>query len=179
MHAHPEVGPARRGPGLALSFMATALSALPSSNTSAPSAGPATADSAPTYARRTRPVPVRRAGAPLSRGRVLPPEWDEALELFLMSITRRDHPRERSTTRPIRVDHSRRRGRRCPCDQPRQVALISAFGVLASPVLLAGAVREYRSGESALWIAAGAVIFLRASYALVRDVRRLRTGQAA
>ncbi|RSN34009.1 hypothetical protein DMH12_38445 [Streptomyces sp. WAC 04229] len=60
----------------------------------------------------------------------------------------------------------------------RVSALISAFGVLASTVLLAGAVREYRSGASALWIVAGAVIFLSAFYALVRDVRRLRTGQA-
>ncbi|MEU6449722.1 hypothetical protein [Streptomyces sp. NPDC046979] len=60
----------------------------------------------------------------------------------------------------------------------RVSALISAFGVLASMVLLAGAVREYRSGASALWIVAGAVIFLSAFYALVRDVRRLRTGQA-
>ncbi|GAA1542158.1 hypothetical protein GCM10009730_59010 [Streptomyces albidochromogenes] len=60
----------------------------------------------------------------------------------------------------------------------RVSALISAFGVLASTVMLAGAVREYRSGASALWIAAGAVIFLSAFYALVRDVRRLRTEQA-
>jgi multidrug transporter EmrE-like cation transporter len=55
-------------------------------------------------------------------------------------------------------------------------ALISAFGVLASMLLLALAVREYRSGASALWIGTGAVIFLSASYALVRDVRRLRSG---
>ncbi|MEV6782327.1 hypothetical protein [Streptomyces sp. NPDC051098] len=54
--------------------------------------------------------------------------------------------------------------------------LISAFGVLASLMLLVLAVREYRSGASALWIGAGAVIFLSASYALVRDARRLRTG---
>jgi hypothetical protein len=60
----------------------------------------------------------------------------------------------------------------------RVSTLISAFGVLASTVLLAGAVREYRSGASALWIAAGAAILLSALYALVRDVRRLRTGQA-
>ncbi|MFJ8539406.1 hypothetical protein [Streptomyces sp. NPDC093591] len=60
----------------------------------------------------------------------------------------------------------------------RVSSLISAFGVLAGTVLLVGAVREYRSGASALWIAAGAVIFLSALYALVRDVRRLRTGQA-
>ncbi|WP_221353043.1 hypothetical protein [Streptomyces beigongshangae] len=57
-------------------------------------------------------------------------------------------------------------------------ALISAFGVLAGTVLLAGAVREYRSGASVLWTAAGAVIFLSTLYALVRDVRRLRTGPA-
>ncbi|MGP4009859.1 hypothetical protein [Streptomyces sp. 4N124] len=55
--------------------------------------------------------------------------------------------------------------------------LISAFGVLASMVLLVGAVHEYRSGASALWIAAGAVIFLSALYSLLRDVRRLRTEQ--
>ncbi|MEL5960055.1 hypothetical protein AADR41_35765 [Streptomyces sp. CLV115] len=55
-------------------------------------------------------------------------------------------------------------------------ALISAFGVLAGMVLLILAVREYRSGASALWIGAGAVIFLSASYTLVRDARRLRTG---
>ncbi|MFJ8113417.1 hypothetical protein [Streptomyces sp. NPDC096132] len=55
-------------------------------------------------------------------------------------------------------------------------ALISAFGVLAGMMLLVGAVREYRSGTSALWIVAGAVIFLSALYALARDVRRLRRG---
>ncbi|MFD7679203.1 hypothetical protein [Streptomyces sp. NPDC060187] len=58
-------------------------------------------------------------------------------------------------------------------------ALISAFGVLASVVLLVLAVRQYRSGASVLWLAAGAVIFLIASYTLVRDVRRLRTGPTA
>ncbi|WP_280887987.1 hypothetical protein [Streptomyces sp. LBL] len=56
-------------------------------------------------------------------------------------------------------------------------ALISAFGVLAAMMLLAMAVGEYRSGASALWIAAGAVIFLSTLYTLVRDVRRLRTGR--
>ncbi|MGW3661122.1 hypothetical protein ACWD6R_38240 [Streptomyces sp. NPDC005151] len=55
-------------------------------------------------------------------------------------------------------------------------ALISAFGVLASMLLLVVAVREYRPGASALWIGAGAVIFLSALYTFVRDVRRLRTG---
>ncbi|WP_327275440.1 hypothetical protein OG609_28615 [Streptomyces sp. NBC_01224] len=55
-------------------------------------------------------------------------------------------------------------------------ALISAFGVLAGMLLIVGAVREYRSGASILWIAAGVVIFLSALYTLVRDVRRLRTG---
>ncbi|MFG3530054.1 hypothetical protein ACGF8B_25355 [Streptomyces sp. NPDC047917] len=55
-------------------------------------------------------------------------------------------------------------------------ALISAFGVLSGMVLLFLAVRDYRSGASALWIGAGAVIFLSASYTLVRDARRLRTG---
>ncbi|MBA2951919.1 hypothetical protein [Streptomyces himalayensis] len=56
-------------------------------------------------------------------------------------------------------------------------ALFSIFGVLASMMLPVGAVREYRCGPSALWIAAGAVIFLSALYALARDVRRLRTAQ--
>ncbi|MFB6839902.1 hypothetical protein [Streptomyces sp. NPDC056361] len=58
-------------------------------------------------------------------------------------------------------------------------ALISALGVLASTFLLVHAVREYRSGASALWLAAGAVIFLSALYSLVRDVRRRRTGPTA
>ncbi|ORT55633.1 hypothetical protein [Streptomyces sp. CB03238] len=55
--------------------------------------------------------------------------------------------------------------------------LISGFSVLASVLLVVGAIREYRAGASALWIAAGTVIFLGACYALVRDVRRLRTGR--
>ncbi|MFF5723578.1 hypothetical protein [[Kitasatospora] papulosa] len=54
-------------------------------------------------------------------------------------------------------------------------ALISAFGVVAGMLLLALAVREYLSGASAIWIGAGALISLGASYTLVRDVRRLRT----
>jgi hypothetical protein len=54
-------------------------------------------------------------------------------------------------------------------------ALISAFGVLPSVLLLVLAVREYRSGASILWIGAGVVIFLIALHALVRDVRRLLT----
>ncbi|WP_326841091.1 hypothetical protein OHB33_01075 [Streptomyces sp. NBC_01558] len=61
----------------------------------------------------------------------------------------------------------------------RVSALISAFGVLASVMLLVFAVREYRFGASVLWLVAGAVIFLSASYTLVRDVRRLRTGPTA
>ncbi|KPC78044.1 MULTISPECIES: hypothetical protein [Streptomyces] len=59
---------------------------------------------------------------------------------------------------------------------PRISALISAFGVLAGLMLLVLAVREYGSGASALWFGAASVIFLSASYTLVRDVRRLRTG---
>ncbi|MEU8679317.1 hypothetical protein [Streptomyces sp. NPDC048560] len=55
-------------------------------------------------------------------------------------------------------------------------ALISAFGVLASVMLVVAGVREYRSGASILWLVAGAVIFLSASCTLVRDARRLRTG---
>ncbi|WP_405629047.1 hypothetical protein OG933_25355 [Streptomyces sp. NBC_00016] len=55
-------------------------------------------------------------------------------------------------------------------------ALISSFGVLVSVLLLLLAVREHRDGAPALWIGAGAAILLSASYALARDVRRLRTG---
>ncbi|MEU0132536.1 hypothetical protein ABZ172_00620 [Streptomyces sp. NPDC006296] len=58
-------------------------------------------------------------------------------------------------------------------------ALISAFGVLAGVVLVVAGVREYRSGASVLWLVAGAVILLSALYALVRDVRRFRTGPTA
>jgi hypothetical protein len=54
-------------------------------------------------------------------------------------------------------------------------ALISAFGVLVSVMLLVAAVREYRSGASALWLVAATAILLSASYTLVRDARRLRT----
>ncbi|MCY0960678.1 hypothetical protein [Streptomyces sp. H27-H5] len=55
--------------------------------------------------------------------------------------------------------------------------LVSAFGVLAGAVLLVGALREHRTGASAVWIAAGAVIFFSALCVLVRDVRRLRARQ--
>ncbi|MCT2543374.1 MULTISPECIES: hypothetical protein [Streptomyces] len=58
-------------------------------------------------------------------------------------------------------------------------ALISAFGVLASVMLLVLAVREFRSGASFLWLVAGSVIFRSATYTLVRDARRLRTGPTA
>ncbi|MDT0477911.1 hypothetical protein RM863_37915 [Streptomyces sp. DSM 41014] len=58
-------------------------------------------------------------------------------------------------------------------------ALISALGVLAGLLLLAGAVREYRSGASGLWIGAGALILVAASYALVRDVRDVRRRRSA
>ncbi|BDH05897.1 hypothetical protein [Streptomyces seoulensis] len=54
--------------------------------------------------------------------------------------------------------------------------LISAAGALISVLLLALAVGEYRSGASALWPAAAAVIFLGASCTLVRDLRRARAG---
>ncbi|MGA5214693.1 hypothetical protein ACPCAE_01245 [Streptomyces cinereoruber] len=57
--------------------------------------------------------------------------------------------------------------------------LISAFGVLGSVTLLVGAVREYRAGASVLWTVAGTMLFLGALYALVRDVRRRRTGPTA
>ncbi|MEI7029961.1 hypothetical protein [Streptomyces pratensis] len=55
-------------------------------------------------------------------------------------------------------------------------ALISTFGVLVGVMLLVLAVREYRSGASVFWLVFGAMVFLSASYALVRDMRRLRTG---
>ncbi|MGW6204839.1 hypothetical protein ACWF9B_14535 [Streptomyces sp. NPDC055089] len=55
-------------------------------------------------------------------------------------------------------------------------ALISVFGVLAGVMLVVAGFREYRSGASVLWLVAGAVIFLSASFTLVRDLRRLRTG---
>ncbi|MFD9053439.1 hypothetical protein [Streptomyces zaomyceticus] len=58
-------------------------------------------------------------------------------------------------------------------------ALISAFGFFSSIMLLVLGVREYRSGASVLWLVAGAVIFLSASYTLVRDLRRLRTEPTA
>ncbi|GAA3500859.1 hypothetical protein GCM10019016_079660 [Streptomyces prasinosporus] len=57
--------------------------------------------------------------------------------------------------------------------------LISVFGVLVSMALLMLAIREYRTGASAVWIGAGAAIFLSALYALVQDVRRSRTGPSA
>ncbi|RSS33463.1 hypothetical protein [Streptomyces sp. WAC08241] len=55
-------------------------------------------------------------------------------------------------------------------------ALISALGVLTAVVLLVASVRDHLSGASVLWPVAGAVLFLSASYTLVRDVRRLRAG---
>ncbi|MCH0538418.1 hypothetical protein I3F58_02345 [Streptomyces sp. MUM 203J] len=45
--------------------------------------------------------------------------------------------------------------------------------------LLVLAVRAYRSGAPVRRPAAGAVIFFSASYALVRDARRLRAGPTA
>ncbi|MFG2440780.1 hypothetical protein [Streptomyces sp. NPDC048508] len=61
----------------------------------------------------------------------------------------------------------------------RVSALISGIGVLASVMLLILAVREYRSGASILWLVAGAVILISASYTLVSDARQLRTGPTA
>ncbi|MFI8164150.1 hypothetical protein ACIQ9K_35970 [Streptomyces microflavus] len=58
-------------------------------------------------------------------------------------------------------------------------ALISVFGVFASLTIFVVAVGEYRSGASALWPVFGAVLFLCALYALVRDARRLLTEPAA
>ncbi|MFE6667534.1 hypothetical protein ACFVFH_28735 [Streptomyces sp. NPDC057697] len=58
-------------------------------------------------------------------------------------------------------------------------AAISALGVLLGMLLLALAVREYRSGASALWMVAAAVLLLITVHTLVRDVRRLRTGPTA
>ncbi|MFE2561637.1 hypothetical protein ACFXGT_37650 [Streptomyces sp. NPDC059352] len=57
--------------------------------------------------------------------------------------------------------------------------LISALGILPGVLLLVGAVREYRSGASPLWIVAGAALVLVATYTLVRDVRHLRTEPTA
>lgn len=58
-------------------------------------------------------------------------------------------------------------------------ALISVFGVFAGVLLLALAVREYRSGATVLWLVFGAAAFLGAVYALVVDVRQLRSGPGA
>ncbi len=58
-------------------------------------------------------------------------------------------------------------------------ALISVFGVFAGVLLLVVAVLEYRSGASVLWLVCGATAFLGAVYALVVDVRRLRTEPTA
>ncbi len=57
-------------------------------------------------------------------------------------------------------------------------ALVSDRGVPVRAVLPAGAVRAYRSGASAPWIAVGAVALLGATAAPVRDVRRLRARSA-
>jgi multidrug transporter EmrE-like cation transporter len=57
--------------------------------------------------------------------------------------------------------------------------LISAFGVFVSVILLIGALREYRTGASGVWVGLGTSIFLCAVWTLVRDVRRSRrTGSA-
>ncbi|WP_226962577.1 MULTISPECIES: hypothetical protein [unclassified Streptomyces] len=60
----------------------------------------------------------------------------------------------------------------------RVSAWISAFGVLAAGLLLVVSAGEYRAGASVLWPVGGASVFLGAVYALVRDVRRLRTRPA-
>ncbi|MFJ3878989.1 hypothetical protein ACIPW5_16155 [Streptomyces sp. NPDC090077] len=56
---------------------------------------------------------------------------------------------------------------------------ISALGVLACALLLAGALRDHRAGGSPLWVAAGASLLLGAVLALVRDVRRGRRRASA
>jgi len=53
-------------------------------------------------------------------------------------------------------------------------ALISVFGVLVGAMFLIIGVREYQAGASALWAAGGALIFLTAVYALMRDLRTAR-----
>ncbi|MEU3837915.1 hypothetical protein AB0N60_38605 [Streptomyces microflavus] len=58
-------------------------------------------------------------------------------------------------------------------------ALISVFGVFVSVTLFVVAVGQYRSGASVLWPVFGAVLFLCALYALVRDARQLLTEPAA
>lgn len=89
--------------------------------------------------RRLQPPPVlaerglsllRRAGAPLLRDRMLPPEWDEAFELFLSrcrALSARRRPSSSASTlssvitpRPIRWITPVGRGCRRPCDRPRQ-----------------------------------------------------------
>ncbi|MDX3308101.1 hypothetical protein P1S61_03065 [Streptomyces sp. ME08-AFT2] len=57
--------------------------------------------------------------------------------------------------------------------------LISAFGVLASTMLLLLAVGEYRAGASVLWVGLGALILTSAVASLVRDVRRSRQNASA
>ncbi|MFD6529017.1 hypothetical protein [Streptomyces sp. NPDC060184] len=57
--------------------------------------------------------------------------------------------------------------------------LVSVFGVLGSVLLLHVSVDDYRSGASSLWIWSSAVILLGSLYALVKDVRQLRTGPTA
>lgn len=86
-----------------------------------------------------------------------------ALTGFFFAI---GHRPVRAVDQDVRVTH-------------RISALISSLGVVVSILLLLLAVREYRDGASALWIGAGAAILLSASYALARDVRRLRTDPAS
>ncbi|MGW0336143.1 hypothetical protein ACWD0J_30565 [Streptomyces sp. NPDC003011] len=56
--------------------------------------------------------------------------------------------------------------------------LISVFGFLVSAGLLLLAVRDHRAGASALWVGAGAVVFLSAGWTLAQEVRRARRERA-
>lgn len=56
---------------------------------------------------------------------------------------------------------------------------ISALGVLACSLLLAGALRDHRAGGSPLWAAAAALFLLGSVRVLVRDVRRGRRRASA
>ncbi|WP_327177476.1 hypothetical protein OG599_20780 [Streptomyces sp. NBC_01335] len=61
----------------------------------------------------------------------------------------------------------------------RVSVLISILGVPVSVMLLYVSVQDYRAGASSFWIWSSAVVLLGALYALVKDVRQLRTGPTA
>jgi hypothetical protein len=57
----------------------------------------------------------------------------------------------------------------------RVSTLVSALCLLPGTLVLWVGIREYRSGSSAGWAVAGVAIFLGSAYALVRDLRHLRS----